>query len=134
MGAAADDKPGEITGINVTPLVDVVLVLLIIFMATAPMIAKRALDINVPKSAQGTKKATATLQLYFTAERKVVLGSEDVLPEALEASLVGKLKLDPGLHVSVAADKSIPYGEVVGLLDIVRKAGVKKVALDVSAR
>jgi biopolymer transport protein ExbD len=135
MAAGPDDRrEGAITGINVTPMVDVVLVLLIIFMATAPMIAKRALEVSVPKSAQGTKKATATLQVYYTADRKVVLGSEEIAPEALEAALASSLRMDPGLHVSVAADKSIPYGDVVGLLDVVRKAGVKKVALDVSAR
>jgi biopolymer transport protein ExbD len=135
MGAAADRGPeGPITGINVTPLVDVVLVLLIIFMATAPMIAKRALNVSLPKSAQGTRKATATLQVYFTAERAVAVESETMALEALEGALAARLRLDPGLHVSVAADKSIPYGEVVGLLDVVRKAGVKKVALDVGAR
>lgn len=134
MAAGADDKDGVITGINVTPLVDVVLVLLIIFMATAPMIAKRALNVSVPKSAQGTKKATSTLQLYFTAERETVLESEKLTPEGLEAALAERLRIDPGLHVSVAADAAIPYGEVVGLLDVVRKAGVKRVALDVSAR
>lgn len=134
MGAAPEDDKGPITSINVTPLVDVVLVLLVIFMATAPMMSKRALNVNVPKSAQGERKATATLQVYFTAEREVVLESETVTAEALEAALAERLRLDPGLHVSVAADKAIPYGEVVGLLDAVRRAGVKKVALDVGAR
>jgi biopolymer transport protein ExbD len=120
--------------INITPLVDVVLVLLIIFMATAPLIQKRAVNVNLPKSAMGQKKATATLQLYFTADRQVLIESVKVTPEGLETALKERLRLDPAMDVSVAADKTVPYGEVVGLLDVVRRAGVKKVALDVSAR
>jgi biopolymer transport protein ExbD len=115
-------------------MVDVVLVLLIIFMATAPLISRRALNVSLPKSSQGEKRATATLQLFYTADRQVVMESEKVTPEALSAALTARLRVDPSLHVSVSADKTIPYGEVVGLLDVVRKAGVKKVALDVSAK
>ena len=134
MAGGTDDGGAPVTGINVTPMVDVVLVLLIIFMATAPLLSKRALNVSLPKSSQGEKRATATLQLFFTADRQVVLESEKVTPEALSSALAARLRIDPGLHVSVSADKAIPYGEVVGLLDVVRKAGVKKVALDVSAR
>jgi len=109
-------------------------VLLIIFMATAPLIQKRAVNVNLPKSAMGQKKATATLQLFFSADRQVLIESVKVTPESLETSLKERLRLDPAMNVSVAADKTVPYGEVVGLLDVVRRAGVKKVALDVSAR
>jgi biopolymer transport protein ExbD len=134
MAGAADQREGPVTGINITPMVDVVLVLLIIFMATAPLIQKRAVNVNLPKSAMGQKKATATLQLYFTADRKVMIESVPVSPDGLETALKDRLRLDPAMNVSVAADKTVPYGEVVGLLDVVRRAGVKKVALDVSAR
>lgn len=134
MAGAADEKETSVTGINITPMVDVVLVLLIIFMATAPLIQKRAVNVNLPKSAMGQKKATATLQLYFTADRQVLIESVKVTPEGLETALKERLRLDPAMDVSVAADKTVPYGEVVGLLDVVRRAGVKKVALDVSAR
>jgi biopolymer transport protein ExbD len=135
MADAADQREGgPITGINITPMVDVVLVLLIIFMATAPLIQKRAVNVNLPKSAMGQKKATATLQLFFSADRQVLIESVKVTPESLETSLKERLRLDPAMNVSVAADKTVPYGEVVGLLDVVRRAGVKKVALDVSAR
>ncbi len=61
MAASPDDNGGLITGINVTPLVDVVLVLLIIFMATAPLIARRAIAVNVPRAATG-ERATAALR------------------------------------------------------------------------
>jgi biopolymer transport protein ExbD len=129
-GGAGDERP--VTGINITPMVDVVLVLLIIFMATAPLLQKRALNIALPKSALGAKKATATLQLFFTADRKILIESTAFTAETLAGALQERMRIDPAMQVSVAADKSIPYGDVVGLLDVVRRAGVKKVALDVS--
>jgi biopolymer transport protein ExbD len=134
VAGGADRRHGAITGINVTPMVDVVLVLLIIFMATAPLIHKKALNVAVPSSSQGERKATKTLQIYYTADRQVMLDAKAVPREELEAELKSRVRFETGLHVSVAADKSLPYGEVVGLLDVVRAAGVKKVALDVNAK
>ncbi|MBI4396734.1 MAG: biopolymer transporter ExbD [Elusimicrobia bacterium] len=120
-----------ITGINVTPLVDVVLVLLIIFMATAPLIHRRALNVNVPRAAHTEPKATETLQVQYTALREVFIEKTAYRIEELGRELRGRLRLEPALHVSVSADQTIPYGDVVGLLDVIRGAGVKKVALDV---
>jgi biopolymer transport protein ExbD len=134
MASLDSNQNSMITGINVTPLVDVVLVLLIIFMATAPLIHRRALNVNVPKAAHSEPKATQTLQLFFTAEREVLLDKDKVSLEALSQELANRMRLDPALHVSVAADKIVPYGEVVGLLDTVRGAGVKKVALEVTTK
>jgi biopolymer transport protein ExbD len=134
MGATdgGDDRP--VTAINITPMVDVVLVLLIIFMATAPLLRKRALTVALPQSAQGGKKATATLQIFFAADRRIMIESTAVALDELENALRERLRLDPAMGVSLAADKSIPYGDVVGVLDVVRRAGVRKAALDVSAR
>jgi hypothetical protein len=72
MAASPDDNGGLITGINVTPLVDVVLVLLIIFMATAPLIARRAIAVNVPRAATG-ERATAALRVTYAADRTLLL-------------------------------------------------------------
>ncbi len=134
MASSDSNQNGMITSINVTPLVDVVLVLLIIFMATAPLIHRRSLNVNVPKAAHSEKKATATLQLFFTLEKEIYLEKEKFSPESVVIELQNRLRLNPALHVSVAADKGIPYGDVVGLLDVVRSAGVKKVALEVKSK
>ena len=132
MSGTSDNGQGQmITGINITPLVDVVLVLLIIFMATAPLIHRRALNVSVPRTANNEKKAAATLQIFMTAEREVYVERDKYTPETLGGALEARLRLDPAVHVSVAADKSVPYGEVVALLDVVRSVGIKKVALDV---
>jgi biopolymer transport protein ExbD len=131
MAGKSSSDGGFITGINVTPLVDVVLVLLIIFMATAPLLQKRALHVNVPQASHSERRATAAVEVQFTADRKVLVDGAELPRERLEGDMRSRLALDPGLAVAVSADEAVPYGEVIGLLDAVRGAGVKKVALDV---
>jgi biopolymer transport protein ExbD len=132
--ASTSEKDGLITEINVTPLVDVVLVLLIIFMATAPLLNRRSLSVNVPRAAHTETKATKTLQIQFTADRKIMVETAEMTVPDLDRQLRERQAADPTLHVSVSADQSVPYGEVVGLLDVIRGAGVKKLALEVKPK
>ena len=129
QGDVEADAP--ITGINVTPLVDVVLVLLIIFMATAPIIARRAIKVEVPRVAAASKAATDALAVGLDGKRELTLAGKPVSPEQLKAALTAAIAARPDQAVSVAADKTLPYGEVTDLLDAVRAAGVKKVGLEV---
>ena len=133
MGASPEENGGLITGINVTPLVDVVLVLLIIFMATAPLIARRAVAVNVPRAATG-ERATAALRVTYAADRTLLLEKTTFTIEALAAELKDRRRLEPGLSLSVAADAGLPYEAVMELLDTIRAAGVKKVALEVASK
>jgi len=123
-----------ISGINIAPLVDVVLVLLIIFMATAPLIHKRAIKVNVPKAAHTERKATATVRIAFDENKKLFLENDPVTREELKFHLVSLVKADPLVHVALLADQTIPYGDVVEVLDIVRGAKVKKLALEVRSK
>ena len=123
-----------IVGINVTPLVDITLVLLIIFMATAPMMHKMALKVDIPRAAEGERKATETLQVVMLSENKVLLENNEMTFSSLAETLRARVGLDPALHVSISADQKIPYGNVVGLLDLVRTAGVKRAGLDVQPK
>lgn len=133
MGASTDDTGGLITGINVTPLVDVVLVLLIIFMATAPLIARRAVAVNVPRAATG-ERATAALRVSYAADRTLLLEKTAFTLVALAAELKSRRQLEPELNLAVAADAGLPYEAVMELLDTIRGAGVKKVALEVASK
>ena len=123
-----------ISGINIPPLVDVILVLLIIFMATAPLIHRRSLNVNVPKAAFSEPKATAAVKVAFDEKRDLYLEQERLDPKELRYQLAAMVRADPYLHVSLLADQSIPYGDVVGILDLVRGAGVKKLALEVRTK
>ncbi len=130
MQSAADDD-GPITGINVTPLVDVVLVVLIIFMATAPMISRRAIRVEVPKVAKSDKSATDALAVAINEKRELTLSGKPTTLEDLKKHLSAAAAAKPDQPVTLSADKSLPYGEVAELLDAVRSAGVKKVGLEV---
>ena len=128
-GDVEADAP--ITGINVTPLVDIVLVLLIIFMATAPVIARRAIKVDVPRVAAAGKAATEALTIALDGARRLTLASKPVTPEELKSSLAAAVAANPEQAVTVSADRSLPYGEVAELLDRVRSAGVRRVGLEV---
>lgn len=127
--AAQDEEP--ITAINVTPLVDIILVVLIIFMATAPLIQRRAIKVEVPKAAHHERAATEALQIVMNAKRGLQLSGRAVSAPELARLLSAAATRQPLVHVVLSADKAIPYGELVGLLDLVRGAGVKKIGLEV---
>ena len=131
MQASSDDGDGAITGINVTPLVDVILVVLIIFMATAPMIARRAIKLDLPKAAQHEKVATDALGVALDGARRLTLAGKPVTADQLKHALSLAVAGNPGQAVTVSADRALPYGEVAALLDDIRGAGVRKVGLEV---
>ncbi len=114
--------------INVIPLVDVVLVLLVIFMVTAPMLY-RGLDINLPTSAANTIKPEIRAVLTIEKDQRLYLDEEQVSVEQLER----KLRLLKEEHADVSlylrADRDVPYGVVVQVMDGVKKAGIEKLGM-----
>lgn len=128
---AFEDADGPITGINVTPLVDIVLVVLIIFMATAPMISRRAVKVDVPRVARHERMATEALAVALDGARRLTLSGKTVTREELASFLAAAVRSRPDQAVTLSADKTLPYGEVAALLDDVRGAGVRKVGLEV---
>lgn len=131
---SSDSSRGIISEINIAPLVDVILVLLIIFMATAPLIHRRSINVNVPQAAHSESKATATLKVILNEKRELFLSENRVTLEELKYQMTVMLRTDPLLHVAILADQSIPYGGVVEVLDTIRGAGAKKVALEVRSK
>jgi len=123
-----------ITGINVTPLVDVILVLLIIFMATAPLLHRRALRVSVPRAARSERQATQTLRVELSAQRRLSLDGRSLSLADLLRELGRIVAHEPGSHVALAADEGLPYGEVVHVLDEIRRAGVRRIGLEVRSR
>ena len=134
MSAASSEGDGPITAINVTPLVDIILVVLIIFMATAPLIQKRALKVDVPKAAHHERSATEAVAITMSAKRELTLSGAAVNEAQLASKLSAAVKGQPGLHVTLSADRALAYGDIVALLDLVRGAGVKKIGLEVARK
>lgn len=128
--AASARKKGLITDINVTPLVDIVLVLLIIFMLTAELIAKQAIQVELPKAAQGTSTPT-TLAVTLTRDGDMFLNGSRVAFGDLNAAVRGAVAKDPKTQVIVAGDKQVPHGRVVWVLDVVKACGVASFAIQI---
>ncbi len=131
MAAATNGEGEPITAINVTPLVDIILVVLIIFMATAPLIQKRVLKVDVPKAAHHERAATEAIQIVLKADREIVVAGQKLSQQELVDKMTRLSKNEPDMHVTLSADKTIPYGEVVAFLDGLRGAGVRKIGLEV---
>ncbi len=114
--------------INVIPLVDVVLVLLIIFMVTAPMLY-RGMDIKLPSSASNTIKPEIRAVLSIEKDQRLYLDKDPVSVAQLEH----KLRLLKEEHADVSlylrADRDVPYGVVVQVMDGVKKAGIEKLGM-----
>jgi biopolymer transport protein ExbD len=126
--ASVQSTDDEITGINVTPLVDVTLVLLIIFMVTAKLIAGQGIPLDLPKAK--TAGATQTvLNVAIDAEGAVLANGAKVASDAeLKSRAQRALKDDPELRTVISASAAATHGKVMHVLDTVRDAGITKVA------
>ena len=120
---------GAITEINVTPLVDVMLVLLIIFMVTAPML-QTGVDVDLPEAkAQTIPDDEGKLILTMTADSRCFLGKLQIQCENLEATLKNNAKLNADKELYLHADKALLYGDVVKVMAAVKQAGVAKMGM-----
>lgn len=126
--ASIQSTDEEISGINVTPLVDVTLVLLIIFMVTAKLIAGQGIPLDLPKAK--TAGATQTvLSVSIDAQGGVLANGSKVSDDAeLKRRAASALKANPELRTVIAASSSASHGRVMHVLDTVRDAGITKVA------
>ena len=134
-GSSGSDDEDEITGINVTPLVDVMLVLLVIFMVTASYIVHRSININLPKAATADS-ALSSKNLAFALDREGVLYLDgNVIEYDRLKSLIEQVRLAAGSDVSlqalITADAETSHGNVVKLIDAVRKNGINDFAINV---
>ena len=114
--------------INVVPLVDVVLVLLVIFMVTAPMLY-RGLDINLPQTATNTIKPEQRVVLTVERDRRVFLDKDQVPLIQLQPKLEALRRNNPAVSVFLRADRDVPYGTVVQVMDSIKKAGIDKLGM-----
>ena|SRR5688572_3396532 len=131
-GANGDDDDGLIAGINVTPLVDITLVLLIIFMVTARIIHSQGMPMDLPKSASGEALQTV-FAVELSADGKTRVDSEPVADDEALTPLAKKAKAkNKELRAVIRADKKVEHGRVIHVLDLLRRAGVAKIAFAVT--
>lgn len=131
-GGASEGDDGVVSGINVTPLVDITLVLLIIFMVTAKIIVSQSIPLDLPKAAKGEQ-----IQLVFGVE---ISGAGDLVvdgkriegdPALLDAAKAAFTK-NQDVRAVIRADSAVPHGRVIRVLDLLKQAGISKVAFGVT--
>ena len=131
-GASSDDDDGLIASINVTPLVDVVLVLLIIFMVTARIIHSQGIPMDLPQAAKGDAIQTI-FSVELSADGKTVVDSQYVDSDEAITDLAKKGRADnPDLRAVIRADKKVEHGRVIHVLDLLKRAGIAKIAFAVT--
>lgn len=114
--------------INVIPLVDVVLVLLVIFMVTAPML-HRGLDLQLPKSSSNTIKPEERLVLTIERDQRLYLDKDPISVGQLEQRLRAAKAESGDVSVYLRADRGVPYGIVVRVMDGVKRSGIEKLGM-----
>jgi biopolymer transport protein TolR len=129
FGSAEGGQRRAMTDINVTPLVDVMLVLLIIFMVTAPLI-QSGVKVDLPRaSAQQMEHQEEKLVLTITRDRRVFLGNSEISPADLEHKLSSNVRIQKEKELYLHADRSLPYGQVVEIMAVARRAGVESLGM-----
>jgi biopolymer transport protein ExbD len=117
--------------INVTPFVDVVLVLLVIFMVTTRFTTPQAIEVDLPSAASGGELAPTTLNLVLSRAGNVSLDGQEVDRAHLETELARRARATQKPQVVIAADRGVDYGRVIELIDLVKAHGIEHFALQI---
>ena len=131
MAAAQVNDEEGINGINVTPLVDVTLVLLIVFMVTASVIAKAAIEVDLPRAANGGEMTQRTMAVVVTKEGRTFLDGAEIDDARLVDAVHAAQQKGEDVQAVVGADKAASHGSVTHLLDVLKGAGVTKFAIQI---
>jgi biopolymer transport protein ExbD len=134
MGFDQFENDEAITEINVTPLVDITLVLLLIFMVTTAYIVHPSIKVDLPRASTGEKTKPSTVSIVMTREGQLYLNGNRTEIDALVAHVQKEASQDPSLQVVISADTTLLYGRVVWLIDLVKQLGVRRYALNIQYR
>jgi biopolymer transport protein TolR len=119
--------PAPMSDINMTPLIDVMLVLLVIFIITAPLMTS-SLKLELPKTDAATPSAApAFIALAVDANGQLFFGDEALTREQLQQRVTTAAQGNPQLEVQLRADQKVPYGQVADLIGLVQKAGLTRI-------
>jgi biopolymer transport protein ExbD len=135
IGYEDDEGPGgAIVDINVTPLVDITLVLLIIMMVAAPLIANNpSIKVELPKAQNGDETSKSTVSLTLRKDGSLYFNEEQVTEDQVTARIRDEFAKNREVQAIIAGDRGVPYGNVMHLIDLVKSLGVTKFALNIDA-
>jgi biopolymer transport protein ExbD len=125
------DDDDVIATINIIPFVDIVLVLLIIFMVTSTVIVRAAIKVELPRAASAGSEVAVTLNVVLTRTGQIMVDGQELGSGRAAAVIREAAVANPEVQAVISADKGLPYGEVVEVIDLVKLAGVRSFALNI---
>lgn len=128
----SDDEP--ISAINIVPFVDIILVVLIIFMVTTPLIMKPSINVNLPKAGSGDDTTPSELTISISANGAIALNGKPSDEASITSYAHGLAEKKPDVQAIVSADKDVAHGRVVAIIDAVKSGGVKKFAITIDKK
>jgi biopolymer transport protein ExbD len=134
MASTQQTRRGQIVGINVTPMVDVVLVLLVIMMVSATYIVAQSLKVELPKTATSDEATPSLAAVTVTKDRALFYNDERVDDATLARKLAGAYAANNDVSLVVSADKDAFHGDVVHVIDLAKVAGITKFALNIERK
>jgi biopolymer transport protein ExbD len=130
-GGGAKEDDDLITDINVTPLVDIVLVLLIVLMVTSSYLVNKSINVELPKAATG-ETTTPTMSISLDLDGKLYLDGTNINEKELQDRVRTAFKADPEVKAIISADGRVKHSQVVTVIDILRRENVTKFAINTS--
>ena len=129
--SAYGEESSSISEINVTPFVDVVLVLLVIFMVTAPMLIRDAIQVKLPQAGSVDKAVAQTLGVVVTKEGQILLHGKPATSESITEEVKKTVAGSPDAQAVIAADADARHGDVVRAIDLIKSAGLTRFAIQI---
>jgi biopolymer transport protein ExbD len=132
-GGAMQEADESITGINVTPLVDITLVLLIIFMVTTRIVMNQTIPLDLPKAAHGDSNVQVVFSIILAADGRAMVDSKPIANDDAILQLARDAEAQhPDLRAVIKADAAVTHGRVIHVLDLLKQARVNKIAFGVT--
>ncbi len=118
-----------IADINIVPFVDIILVVLIIFMVTTPIIMKPSINVTLPQAGSGDETTPSEFSVSLDAAGSIVLNGKPSDEPGLTAFAEQMVIQRPDIQAIISADKDVPHGRVVSIIDAIKSAGIKRFAI-----
>jgi biopolymer transport protein ExbD len=139
MGAAVAEASGSgrrsmVTGINITPMVDVVLVLLVIMMVSAEYVVQQSIKVDLPAAATGESSESSPTIVAIAKDGATFLNDAPIAEDALKAALRDAVQGSPELSLVVSADREAHHGSVMRVIDLAREQGITSFAVHVESQ
>lgn len=133
-GPQQGGKKPMIVGINITPMVDVMLILLVIMMVSSTYIVSQTIKVELPRAKTTDGSAQNPVTLTILQDGNLLWNKVPTTPADIDEQMEAAKKADPDLNLVISADQEVPHGTVVGFIDLARVKGIKKFAINVERK